>query len=335
MLRPNLLSLYKTQEEAELQLSITLSDVTAVASVSKSSKREHVFGVFSPSRNYHFQALSQKDAESWVESISTFCEDSDLDPIFVPKSRLPTRSRDLRGDSDCENSELRRRPETTYSQMGNKQSRISSFTQDYSGNDITSASEFSDTGAEVPLSRASSSSPRSAMNSKPSSTTDLHLPDVHERGSYLSPMIDSERIIYNGYVLLLKNNKGVRQWKRLWAVLRPHALYFYKDEHEYRLLKKIEISQVITAAETDPLSRSKTLCFQVITQTRAWRCCVDDEESLVRWLGALKSVVTRKSAVTKRLRSIGRSVTDTNVEPRPCSIQRNATDPIRYLNKTR
>lgn len=59
------------------------------------------------------------------------------------------------------------------------------------------------------------------------------------------------------------------------------------------------MSQVINAAEIDPISRSKNFCLQVITEDRPiYRFSAPDEESLARWLGALKSIiVARKKAL--------------------------------------
>ena len=60
------------------------------------------------------------------------------------------------------------------------------------------------------------------------------------------------------------------------------------------------MSQVINAAEIDPISRSKNFCLQIIAEERSYRFCAPDEEALARWLGALKSVVvTRKKAIEK------------------------------------
>ena len=43
-------------------------------------------------------------------------------------------------------------------------------------------------------------------------------------------MEDDERVIWNGYLLCLKSKGGVKQWKKLWVVLRPKNLAFYKNE---------------------------------------------------------------------------------------------------------
>ncbi|TKA81115.1 hypothetical protein B0A49_01768 [Cryomyces minteri] len=70
VLRPNLLSIYKDKEETKLRHQINLSELTAVAR-QKDPKRkaDHVFALFSPSRNFHLSATSDKEAQAWVELI--------------------------------------------------------------------------------------------------------------------------------------------------------------------------------------------------------------------------------------------------------------------------
>lgn len=70
VLRPTSLSIYKDQRETKLRHKIHLADLTAVAKLKDpKGKRENLFGLFSPSRNYHLEASSTKDAEEWVELI--------------------------------------------------------------------------------------------------------------------------------------------------------------------------------------------------------------------------------------------------------------------------
>ncbi|ELR05230.1 hypothetical protein GMDG_01668 [Pseudogymnoascus destructans 20631-21] len=70
VLRPTSISIYKDQEEAKLRHKILLSDLTAVAFLKDPKhKRHNVFGLFSPSRNYHLEALSKSDAAEWVDLI--------------------------------------------------------------------------------------------------------------------------------------------------------------------------------------------------------------------------------------------------------------------------
>lgn len=77
------------------------------------------------------------------------------------------------------------------------------------------------------------------------------------------------------------------------------------------------MSQVINAAETDPISRSKNFCLQIITEDRPiYRLCAPDEESLARWLGALKSIIVgRKKAMEGRKVSTGSQTATAAVPP--------------------
>jgi hypothetical protein len=54
------------------------------------------------------------------------------------------------------------------------------------------------------------------------------------------------------------------------------------------------MSQVIEAAEVDPLSRSKKFCLQIIAEDKSYRLCAPDEESLAKWLGSLKSILVAR-----------------------------------------
>ena len=84
VLRPNLLSVYKDEENTRLRVSITLSDVTAVAPVkSPRSHRRYVFGVFTPSTNYRFEAISERDADEWINRIRSESPSDETDPAFV------------------------------------------------------------------------------------------------------------------------------------------------------------------------------------------------------------------------------------------------------------
>lgn len=100
--------------------------------------------------------------------------------------------------------------------------------QDYSGHDITSYSEWSD---------GPSSNPSIPLRSKPSihklpAGASGQSPPSRDttRGNEPGVLRDPERVVCNGYLQCLRIKGGVRQWKRLWVVLRPKSLGFYKDE---------------------------------------------------------------------------------------------------------
>jgi hypothetical protein len=112
------------------------------------------------------------------------------------------------------------------------------------------------------------------------------------------PIDHSERILYHGWIQLLKRSKsGVRSWKKIWMVLRPAHLALYKNDEEYSALLILPVENLVDVVEIDPISRTKTSCFQVITEEQKnFRFCASDEESLARWLGACKSLLSRRKA---------------------------------------
>jgi hypothetical protein len=54
------------------------------------------------------------------------------------------------------------------------------------------------------------------------------------------------------------------------------------------------MSNIISAVEIDPLSRSKSHCFQIIAEEKSYRFCASSEDALARCLGALKSQLAKR-----------------------------------------
>jgi hypothetical protein len=94
----------------------------------------------------------------------------------------------------------------------------------------------------------------------------------------------------------LRSKGGVRQWKDMWGVLRPRNFILYKDEAEYTARWIVPLSSVVNVVDIDPLSRTKTNCLQLITEEKSYRFCTHDEESLVQFIGACKSLLARRRA---------------------------------------
>jgi PH domain len=315
VLRPNLLSMYKNDDETGIRASITLSDVTAVAPVKKANTA-NVFGVFSPSKNYHFQGSSAKDTADWIERIRTEARVDVHDEIVLAspvarndgqENRNPYETTDLSGDDDGDRPSS---PEMSHwivrGQKGQRSrasttQRQPSALHDYSGNEMmTSYSDFSD-GPAASLPR-----PRTAPLTKTisASATQDHRPPAARNASQMSGFganNDSERVIRQGWLYCLKTKGGVKQWKKLWAVLRPKNISFYKDEQEYSAVKIISMSSIINTAEVDPISRSKNYCLQVIMEEKTYRFCAPNEDSLAKWLGSLKSVLARRQDTARQV----------------------------------
>lgn len=63
---------------------------------------------------------------------------------------------------------------------------------------------------------------------------------------------------------------------------------------EYAAHLIIPLSNIISAVEIDPVSKSKLHCMQIIAEEKNYRFCAMSEDDLAKWLGALKSQLARK-----------------------------------------
>jgi hypothetical protein len=310
VLRPNLLSIYQNEDESGLRASVTLSDVTAVAPVKK-NHAEHVFGVFTPSKNYHFQGTSAQDTADWIERIRNEARVDAMDELELASPTLPRDRREspsydttdeFSGDDHVAGSGAADVIQRTLLEQNtclgaSKTQTRTSHMNEYSGNELnTSHSDFSDGPVgSLPKSIASSLPRTSVMT--PIASDQNSRPAVGRRASQMSGFdgtVDAERVIRQGWLQVLRSKGGVKQWKNFWVVLRPKTLSFYKNEREYSAAKLFSMSAVIDAAEIDPVSRSKQFCLQLILEDKEYKCCAPDEDSLAKWLGSLKSVLAKR-----------------------------------------
>ncbi|MBH1945547.1 hypothetical protein I5L01_15085 [Erythrobacter sp. YJ-T3-07] len=111
---------------------------------------------------------------------------------------------------------------------------------------------------------------------------------------------DPDRVVWQGWLQLLKHKRGVRQWKNCWAVLRPRNLILYKDESEYTAAFIMPLSTVVNVVDIDPLSKARLHCMQIITDEKSYRFCAHDEEGLVQCLGAFKSLLSKRRELEVR-----------------------------------
>lgn len=219
-----------------MRLSITLSEVTAVAAVRPpGSTREHVFGIFSPSKNYRFQASSEKDAEDWIGRIRAETPVDETEEAFLAltKNREKKTMSKLPMDDTTDHSDIDHLGMANTSEFGqtlspNVQRKRPPYVQDQSGNDVTSYSEWSDGPASSTRLRSAASFNNLSASTKGDKQTTL--PGGTRQNSELGILRDPERVVCNGYLQCLRIKGSVRQWKRLWVVVRPKSLAFYKDE---------------------------------------------------------------------------------------------------------
>ncbi|KAL1302413.1 hypothetical protein AAFC00_002808 [Neodothiora populina] len=336
VLRPNLLSIYRDRDETKLRHQINLSDLTAVArQKDPKGKAKHAFALFSPSRNYHLEAKSDKDVQEWVELIRREARIDEEEEDMVMTSPNGARSTyhgfERHNKTQPQSQSLSQDPHTGYSSSDPEpvqrsrpgtqmhSARRPSHTLEYSGNEYASNSDFSDSagGAAARMSNlslvltetqypppaqpqgaAAGTSPRLTIGTRNAS----QMSGLNISEAMALPKQDDERVICHGWMFLLKSRSGVRQWKKVWMVLRPKNLALYKNEDEYSAMLIIPFHNIVNAVEIDPVSRSKKYCLQIITEERNYRYCAPDDDSLARWLGAFKSLlVKRKEMELQRL----------------------------------
>jgi hypothetical protein len=302
-LRPNTLSIYRDSKEQQLRHKITLTELTAVAFLKDpKQRRHHVFGLFSRSRNYHFEAPTQKDGQEWVELIRKLARiEEEEEEMFLADSGgiMSAMKSALRPKQGWAISDRTSSPETTQALSLTPNALPpprSSFTVEYSGNDFTSHSEGSDIEHHPDPGAAAGSNlvPRNFQVVDLSDDAAIQPPA--RQGSQPvthGKLTDPERVVWQGYLLYLKSSRGVRQWRDLWVVLRAHSMTLYKDALEYSPRLIVPLSSIINAVEIDAMSRSKQHCMQIIAEERSYRFCAPSEEELDRALGAFKSLLAR------------------------------------------
>lgn len=298
VLRPNTLYVYKNANEEKLRHKIHLTDLTAVAPLrDPKNKRDHVFGLFLSSRNYHFQAATAKEAEAWLDILRREARIDEEDEELFLASPLASRQSSSGAVAHPQTGEwlLSSSPEGPGSlgSLAVPDGRHLGQMLDssgMSGNELASHSDFSDSEARRP--RGASMSALAACS-----------PPSREGHPATRPPPEQEldRVIWQGRLHLLRSKGGVRQWKKTWAVLRPRNLILYRDESEYAARLVIPMPSVVNAVDLDPLGRGKTHCLQVITDERSYRFCAADEEELVQCLGAFKSLLTKRKELQSRV----------------------------------
>ena len=157
---------------------------------------------------------------------------------------------------------------------------------DYSGQEHGSCSDFSDTAlygtstASIPQTSLQAARTNTNTNAtlalrpsaprNPSQVNAANTEAVAKNnnvsavvGNANGAELDEERVIWQGYLLCLKSKGGVRQWRRLWVVLRPKHMAFYKNEDVSPHTSLFSLSylhyQLATHRNTPPTSSSPLL----------------------------------------------------------------------------
>ncbi len=331
VLRPTSLSIYKDQRETKLRHKVLLQDLTAVAILKDpKGKRDNLFGLFAPSRNYHLQAGTQKDADEWVELIrkEARIEEEEEEMFLASPAANATNyaGLDAAMQRQMANTQIiddrafssspepldpvgRPLPKANARAAPSGDPSMGVFRRpshfDYSGNEPASQDESEGEAPGVQRTAHAGFRPGSIPENAPAPRHSTQQPRPSFAGrnpsqlsglaAPASPELDQERVVWQGHLLYLKSHRGVRRWSPLWGVLRPKSFALYKDEDEYATVLLIQMGNVVNAVEIDAVSRTKRHCLQVITEEKSYRFCVDAEEMLDRCLGGFKSVLARRN----------------------------------------
>lgn len=326
MLRPNTLSIYKSDSESKLRHKIYLTDLSAVTMLrDPKQKRHNLFGLYSPAKNYHLEAKTAADAQEWIDLIRQDArieeEEEEMflaSPIIRRQSFAPTsvltrnreNTRPLRPELDRFASSSPEPIESRKPTLSTRSALHPSHPMEpagMSGNELASHSDFSDAENQRPFGASAEnlavgSFSTSGIRLDPGS---LGRPALSNRNlsqvSGLNADQDPDKVVWQGWLWFLKGKRGVRQWKDCWAVLRPRNLILYKDESEYTAYFILPLSAIVNTVDIDPVSKTKTHCMQIITDEKSYRLCAHEEESLVQCLGAFKSILNKRKDLETRV----------------------------------
>lgn len=299
-----------------------LADLTAVALLKDpKNKRKNVFGLFSPARNYHFQASSSGDAEEWVELIRNHARVEEEHEELLLASPVGRRQSYMVVPSSGQGKDAARSDRLASSSpepleppvprfVGSDRRRPSQMADSagYSGNELASHSDFSDNDIQ----RIQGMSIEDLAVQSPGEGSDGRPGLGNRNASQISGLNleqDPDRVIWQGWLWFLRSKGGVRQWKNLWGVLRPRNFILYKDESEYTAQFIRPMSTIVNVVDIDPVSKTKKHCLQLITEEKSYRFCAHDEESLIHCLGAFKSLFTKRQELETRVTAGGNQST--------------------------
>ncbi|KOS19096.1 putative PH domain-containing protein [Escovopsis weberi] len=333
VLRADAVSLYKNDKENKLRHQIYLADLSAVTFLrDPKGKRKNLFGLFSSSRNFHFEAPTAQDAQEWVDLIRNEARLEEEEEEMVlngygrrsispvrPGIVMPSSLGQILDNSDShgvnvlssstENHSIFDPPNPNFMSCGRQRMSSTFESSGLSCNDMPSNSDFSDLEVNrngtvscenLAVQPPVDAGPLGAVPRKP--LPPGQRPPTAGRSASQSAAAEqeSERVIWQGWLWRLQSKGGVRQWKDMWGVLRGRNLVLYKDENEYSAQWIADVTDVVDVVDIDPLSKSKTHCLQIITEEKSYRFCAHDEESLVLFIGAFKSLLAKRRSLGNR-----------------------------------
>lgn len=240
-----------------MRAQIDLSEITAVAPrKDRKGREEHtsVFGLFSPSKNYYFDAGEEAAASEWIKAVraETGIDTQDRQVPVVRNVVAPqsvTQPRTIRSFQPPivlshfnAGEELSSSPETMPPGGTTQQIAVTRSMQiprgqrpqpyGLSSHDYASQSDGSVVfgSARSSFSQSFSPGPHGAGNmvDTPISADVPPIPAINLTPS--SPFVMDERVLWHGFLHCMRFRRGVRHWKKYWVVLRNKQLALYKGQ---------------------------------------------------------------------------------------------------------
>ncbi|KAF8638295.1 hypothetical protein AX17_002315 [Amanita inopinata Kibby_2008] len=275
VLRPHHLAYYKNSAEYQLHRLLELSDVHSCIRVTL-KRHEHTFGLISPVRTFYLRASSDIEVQDWVEAIETarkaLMVTSTQSSAAVPEP-MPVKQEQAN-------------PEPQPSQPPPPIAVVSSSDSEDASQQITAPSPQRLTFAVTP--------PKTQSSTR-----------------------ESPKVILSGY--LMKCGSKRRSWRKRWFVLTSEKLLYSGSHMDTKPHRQFPFANILDALEYDlPLSRQNLTApyaasppaisassdpdeshsshtFKIVTTKRTLLLCAPSEEDELRWLGAVRALIARRS----------------------------------------
>ncbi|KAF8656277.1 hypothetical protein AX16_002713 [Volvariella volvacea WC 439] len=276
VLRPAHIAYYKNSAEYKLLRLLELSDVHSVTQVTL-KRRQNAFGLVSPVRTFYLQAKTPEEVQSWVSAI----EDARQ---ALLRANLPK-------------------------QPGSNPIPIPRASSSHPPPPVTPSPP-----SHISLSQNFSSS--ESDDAAPSIAQVYDAPPPASPSKAIAALsFDQSKTILAGY--LMKCGSKRRTWRKRWFVLTGEKLVYSGSHMDTRPHREFKFNDILDALEYDlPTHRhgstapsastvaapsdvddsKSTHTFKIVTTKRALLLCAPSEEDEIKWLGAVRALIARRSA---------------------------------------
>ncbi|KAJ7170901.1 pleckstrin-like protein [Mycena crocata] len=281
VLRPAHLAYYKTAAEYQLLRLLDLSDVHSCTKVAL-KRHENTFGLVSPIRTFYLQAKNPGEVHDWVKAIEetrqalvAASSGTASNPIPIPRGRVRSQAPPPVTPSPPSHGYMTSSDSEDASPSGQRSYSISSQTR--------------------PTVTAGGTSPSAKGHA-----------------------VDPAKTILSGY--LMKCGSKRRNWRKRWFVLTGEQLVYSGSHMDTKPHRRFPFAEILDALEYDlpPNRQNPALMappavspptvpptseedsndahtFKIVTTKRTLLLCAPSEEDEIKWLGAVRALIARRS----------------------------------------